>query len=230
MYAAIPVSSGDTTGWKELPIEPSHEPLVALGTGTYGSIGVHPTYYNDDIEGALPELYVRRGVADRLLVAQQSLPSGFQLVVVDGFRSLTIQKALYERMYGGLARDTTRTRPIEAYVSLPSDDPDRPSPHMTGGAVDVRICYGQQELHWGSLHDEMTEVSHLAYYEDSSHLRTDKDRLARDNRRMLFFVMKESGMQPYAPEWWHFNAPQSQMGAVTAGLSTASYGLATLVG
>src|SRR5258708_26851175 len=48
--------------------------------------------------------------------------------------------------------------------------------------------------------------------------------LACNNRRFLFGMMTQAGFQPYFAEWWHFNAPESQMGAATAGLDYATFG------
>jgi hypothetical protein len=36
--------------------------------------------------------------------------------------------------------------------------------------------------------------------------------------------MTQAGFQPYFAEWWHFNAPESQMGAATAGRHDATFG------
>jgi hypothetical protein len=36
--------------------------------------------------------------------------------------------------------------------------------------------------------------------------------------------MTQAGFQPYFAEWWHFNAPESQWGAATAGLDYATFG------
>jgi hypothetical protein len=38
--------------------------------------------------------------------------------------------------------------------------------------------------------------------------------------------MTRAGMQAYEAEWWHYNAPESQMGAAAAGLPKATYGAA----
>jgi hypothetical protein len=53
---------------------------------------------------------------------------------------------------------------------------------------------------------------------------TDNDMLACNNRRLLFGIMAQAGFQPYFAEWWHFNAPESQMGAATAGRDYATFG------
>src|SRR5262249_53986961 len=44
------------------------------------------------------------------------------------------------------------------------------------------------------------------------------------NRRRLYHVMHEVGLEAYADEWWHYNSVKTQMGAKTAGLEQASFG------
>jgi hypothetical protein len=145
-------------------------------------------------------------------------------------------------------------------------DSTRPSPHNTGGSVDVAIVKLDQahEEEWLQIRSHLTDVhlniakrvgmemrlsatmrrhakmldfgtaldhggekSALAYYESkiaSGEILTDNDMLACNNRRLLFGIMTQAGFQPYFAEWWHFNAPESQMGAATAGLDYATFG------
>lgn len=82
-------------------------------------------------------------------------------------------------------------------------------------------------LDFGTAFDHGGEKSALAYYESkiaTGEILTDKDRLACNNRRLLFRVMTQAGFQPYYAEWWHFNAPESQMGAGPAGRDCATLG------
>jgi hypothetical protein len=82
-------------------------------------------------------------------------------------------------------------------------------------------------LDFGTAFDHGGEKSALAYYESkiaAGEILTDNDMLACNNRRFLFGIMTQAGFQPYFAEWWHFNAPESQMGAATAGLDYATVG------
>jgi hypothetical protein len=86
-------------------------------------------------------------------------------------------------------------------------------------------------LDFGTAFDHGGEKSALAYYESyhksktaAREILTDNDLLACNNRRLLFGIMTQAGFQPYFAEWWHFNAPESQAGAATAGLDYATFG------
>jgi hypothetical protein len=82
-------------------------------------------------------------------------------------------------------------------------------------------------LDFGTAFDHGGEKSALAYYEAkiaAGEIMTDHAMRACNNRRLLFGAMTQAGFQPYFAEWWHFNAPESQAGAATAGLSYATFG------
>lgn len=86
-------------------------------------------------------------------------------------------------------------------------------------------------LDFGTAFDHGGEKSALAYYESriaDGQTLSDSDMQACNNRRLLYSVMTEAGFQPYFAEWWHFNAPESQMGAAVAGLDHATFEAATL--
>jgi D-alanyl-D-alanine dipeptidase len=86
-------------------------------------------------------------------------------------------------------------------------------------------------LWFGTAFDHGSEKSALAYYESTivaGKALTENDMIACNNRRLLYMVMTQAGFQPYFAEWWHFNAPESQMGAATAGRRLATRGAASL--
>jgi D-alanyl-D-alanine dipeptidase len=317
LLAPIPLDVPEVAWWKSVPIEPSDSyELVPIGmfAPEYSDIFTSALYYGQyqdspyapgQLRGAMPTIFVRRSVAKRLRQAQLLLPPTLRLVVFDGYRSTEVQQSLYDHYYGALralhpswTADALSTETQE-YVSVPSTDETKPSPHSTGGAVDVAILemdknaaghfYAlqkrmQQEqpiadlasvldparlrqqpnpftapnhasnsmrkwlnyqemlagivttngkmLHFGTPFDHGDIEASLRYLEVQSRQRglTPKELEARDNRRLLYNLMRLAGLQGYLPEWWHYNAPETQMGAKTAGLSTASYGKALLSG
>lgn len=280
----IPRDPPTVAGWKEIPVEDAGSPLVALGPfSDYGDVFTDAVYAGERLDspyrgeqslsGSLMTLFVRREVAERLRRAQRMLPWDMRLVVFDAYRTLEVQGSLYTHFHDELARlhpdwpEEQLSAETQRFVSLPSTDPTRPSPHNTGGAVDVaivrlsaldalRLCHveralarertwerryelemrrtalmrGASVLEFGTRFDHGGEESTLAHLERLGEQRplTAAQRDARDNRRLLASVMSAAGMQPYADEWWHWNAPESQMGARTAGLPVATYGAATL--
>lgn len=189
----IPDNVGRVDGWRDTGspvfshVEESGESLVNIAE--YGIVG--QSAYHDGPQ------YVRRTVADMLAKAQKLLPSDFKLVLFDGWRSLETQRALYQKEY---ARQMDHSE-TQKYVSLPSDDPAIPSPHNTGGAVDVAIFYKGKMLDFGTGFDHMAPASHLSYYETKDAY----DEEAPDSRRVLYAIMTRVGFEPYEEEWWHFN-------------------------
>lgn len=226
----IPINAGTFAGWTTIPIIESHEPLAPIiGSG----LATYPVYtyrYNVAVD-----MLVRRSVLQRLLHAQKQLPDDTELVVLDAYRSIEFQRRLYDAFYVHIERQQpeldaaavhTRT---QKFVRLPSLSLDAPSPHLTGGAVDVRLRKKGKWLHAGSEHDEISDESALCFFEDDNNIRSSRDRDARNLRRLLYNAMVQAGFAGYEHEWWHFNAPETQMGAANLGLPDASFGPITEV-
>lgn len=144
---------GSVDGWKQLPIKECGEPLVALGAfSDYRQIATSSIYVGErqdspypcvELKGSLFTVFVREGVAKKLTVASALLPKDHMLLVWDAYRPLAVQKALFDYFVEVLEkRGTSHEQAIvdaQKFVSIPSDDPTRPPPHNTGGAVDLTI-------------------------------------------------------------------------------------------
>ncbi len=76
-----------------------------------------------------------------------------------------------------------------------------PDTHLGGGAVDLKVIKDGKELDLGGV--KLHKSSHLNYYEKKNKL-TNRQKIIRDNRKLLKKVMKKSGFKPYLPEWWHW--------------------------
>nr|WP_081949040.1 M15 family metallopeptidase [Halomonas xinjiangensis] len=211
-----------------LPIEGHNEPIVPMSLAP-SLVRVFPAYAKQGIPGAVPECYVREGVYRRLLAAARALPPGMGLVVLDGWRPWRVQQYLYDTLYEIIkAQDPEldeealieRTR---EFVALPSRDPEAPSPHLTGGAVDVTLCDEDGlMLDMGSQFDEATLASHSSYLEGLVTL-DERQRLARDYRRVLYHAMTAQGFTNLPSEWWHFDYGD-QLWASYRGQASALYG------
>lgn len=164
----IPLELPDIKAWNEVPLHENGEPLVALGafsdysdiftSSVYAGEHSNSPYWRSDrkLEDALMTQFVRSDVAQGLRHAQSRLPAGHYLIVLDSYRTLQVQRALYDHYHGTLAQrqpdwtaEQLRTE-TQKYVSIPSDDPTRPSPHNTGGSVDLAI-FTLPEIETGRL-------------------------------------------------------------------------------
>jgi len=158
----IPTEVSSVAGWKEIPLaEPENpESLVPLGSfSKYDSIFTSSVYFGQHnnspymkkfLEGSMPTIFVREGVAEALKVAEKQLPKGMYFVVYDAYRPLQVQQSLYDTFYGELKNqhsdwsENQLSVETQKFVSLPRSpklDPDVKfvSPHNTGGAVDLAI-------------------------------------------------------------------------------------------
>jgi len=241
--SAIPLDAGFVGGWRFMPLEECAETMVAIGIGTeYDDIltsavyaGEHSSPYRGEhaIAAANPVMYVRRSVAERLREAQRLLPEGHTLIVFDAYRSIEVQRALYDQFMHGLQRikpgwsAAQLADETERYVALPSLDASCPSPHSTGGTVDVAIVKEGHMIEFGTPFDHGTKRSALRFFEDEAHIRSEVDVESRDNRRLLYRVMHEVGFEGFEHEWWHFNSVETQMGARTSRREMATYGIAS---
>ncbi|WP_258364156.1 M15 family metallopeptidase [Halomonas sp. LBP4] len=215
-----------------IPIADCGEPLVPMSLAPW-PIRVYPAYARLGVPGAVPECFVREGVYRHLLAAARALPEGFGLVVLDGWRPWRVQQYLFDTLSEAIrahhpaaseAELLTRTR---EFISVPSRDPQAPSPHLTGGAVDVTLCDADGlALDMGTLFDEAVPASHSDHLERLGELDTRQQR-ARDHRRLLYSVMLDQGFTNLPSEWWHYDLGD-QLWARYGGHPHAVYGPAEL--
>ena len=290
LYKPIPAEIAPVAGWKEVPLKEGGEPLVPIGSfvgNDFDRIFTSSIYYGErqdspygreSLVGSLVTTFARKEVAEQLLKVESSLPPGQHIIVYDSYRPLEVQQSIYDQYFNALKQkhpdwtDEQLSDETQRFVSIPSTNPDRPSPHNTGGSIDVAIYRLPDEiearvseinnrvaeiggdvgnaqevyelemerigliakhaelLDFGTQWDWGGPEAALNYYEVLSAQRelTEKEQVARDNRRLLYNLMVNVGFEPYADEWWHYNSKKSQMGAKTAGLPMAEYGAAQL--
>ena len=217
-----------------LPIQGCESELVPMSLAP-SPVVVYPAYAKLGIPGAVAECHVRPEVHRRLLQAARSLPKGLSLVILDAWRPWRVQQYLYDTLFeairarhGELSEEHLLARTRE-FVALPSCDPAAPSPHLTGGAVDVTLCdENGLPLEMGTAFDEAVPASHSDYYERHSPV-DGAQRRARDNRRLLHHVMSEAGFTNLPSEWWHFDYGD-QLWAWYRGERAALFGPAELQG
>ena len=109
-------------------------------------------------------------------------------------------------------------------LQIDSGGVDAPSPHATGGAVDLTLRWrGGDALWMGSLFDDASPIAHLAHFETLQPQWSFSAEEARANRRLLYWLMVEAGFATNPNEWWHFSYGD-QMWAQATGADAALYG------
>ncbi|WP_198929183.1 M15 family metallopeptidase [Marinobacter sp. X15-166B] len=222
----------DWNKYQATPIHESSDPLVPVSVSK--KVGVYPAYYKMNVANAVPECYVRAQVFERLLHAASLLPEDIQLVVLDGWRPFSVQQYLFDTLIDLIRQANTYLSheqvELEArnLVSPPSANPRAPSPHLTGGSVDVTLAdLDGRFLDMGTLFDEASPLSWTCALERKN--RDPKEQQARDNRRLLYSAMSKAGFTNLPSEWWHYDYG-NQLWAYHSGADAAAYGAVTLPG
>jgi D-alanyl-D-alanine dipeptidase len=226
-------------GYRDIPIDrvgAAHaEPLVKAsdfglaGRNHYAATRNAPYYHA--IPGSIDALVLREGAAQRLQQANARLaPAELELFLFDAWRPQEVQRYFHDEW---LPRELKRRDPaldgealqreVETYWAAPSIGEDGPSPHSTGGAVDLTLRWrGGEALFMGSLFDDPSPISHTAHFETAAGRLSFSDEEARANRRLLYWLMREAGFASNPSEWWHFSYGD-QMWAQTTGAPAALY-------
>jgi zinc D-Ala-D-Ala dipeptidase len=233
MLAAKPIPAINAhVDWKKVTIRECREPLLALSTLKDTGVLVEAEYFQKGIPGAIEEVYVREGVAQKLVFAASQLPAGYRLLIWDAWRPLSVQQALFDgqcqvlREQSPTLSEEEVRRQAETYVSIPSNHILHPSPHYTGGAVDLTLAdtHGRP-FPMGTEFDAFSLSSRTRALEDpiekGNHLNKEEQQ-ALYNRRVLYHTMITSGFTNYYEEWWHFDYGDQFWGAVSS--NTAIYG------
>ena len=248
-------------GYHTLPIDTAHplfhESLVAIAD--YGIAG--QAYYSrpnvvtkEPIPGVPADLYIRKSIAETLAKINKALQNStvthlfsgeVELYVEDSLRPVSLQRRLHDVLIPQLLRenhpkmtDQEITERIKDIIALPSSDPDKPSPHATGGALDVTLRYKQPHLGYiagtnvqmGHIDGE-TDIRINPDYFETIEPKTKDDKVAQKNRRAFYAIMTgaafgiATGLVNNPTEWWHWGSGD-QLSAKLRGDKAAYYSLA----
>lgn len=209
---------GSTQGCRSADTQDSGEDMLDI-TDLDPRIVFDRSYVKMGVPGAMDRCLMRRGVFEKLQAALDLLGEGYGFLVFDALRPLPVQQALFDKQlacvrsdHPELTLDQAREETRE-FVALPIRDEKRPSTHMTGGAVDLTLCYEGRPLDMGTVFDDFRENAHSDFYERGG--LTEAERDVRDNRRLLYNLLRCVGFTNYESEWWHFDYGDLSWGGAT---------------
>ncbi|MEZ5383039.1 MAG: M15 family metallopeptidase [Microthrixaceae bacterium] len=178
-----------------VPIIDNGEPLVDLAGYDVELAKDHPRVSGQ----ANTRFWCRTSVAERLVAAAATLPTGYELAVAEAHRPLELQRHHWETDLAALRAERPELSEAEAasenakLIAPPWIVP----PHSTGGAVDVVLLIDGREVPMGSALNERCPA-----------MRTDHepiDPAHRHHRGLLSEAMGSAGFVNYGHEWWHYS-------------------------
>ena len=167
-----------------------------------------------------PDVLVRQGLALRLVQARDALPSGVDLRVIEGHRSIADQNAIIERYTDELRELHPSADAVELdRLSSRFVAPLAVAPHVAGAAVDLTLVDSRgDELWMGTEVDATPEQSDGACF-----FSAEVDAEARRNRTVLAAALSGAGLVNYPTEWWHWSYGDRYWALLT-GAGHALYG------
>lgn len=147
----------------------------------------------------IDRVYLQKDVALRLVKVQKHLKSlrpDLTLLVYDGVRPLSVQKAMWK------ALDTIPVKERTKFVSNPANG----SIHNYGAAIDLTLAtLDGKALDMGAGYDDIRKIAYPSL--EAQFLQSGQLTKAQvENRKLLRKVMKQQSFTNISTEWWHFNA------------------------
>lgn len=217
--------------YQQVPVRECAEPLVKIPITAFAVESPHPYVKLGAPYGDKSPYYLREGVLQRLLFAQEQLQQQrpqWRIQIFDAYRPIAVQQFMVDYTLEQITRQeglelealTQAQRHailerVYQFWAVPSLDPASPPPHSTGAAIDVTLVDAQGEvIDMGSLIDEMSPRSYPDHYAttiDSSEQASEQalkqnNRIQfHQNRLLLRHIMLSAGFEQHPKEWWHFS-------------------------
>jgi D-alanyl-D-alanine dipeptidase len=184
----------------------NHEPMVDLTKQKEIAYGPSP-----EIRNNTDYTHIRKSVYDKLKQAQALLPKGLRFCLYEAYRSLKLQKMLFENRFKlvkqqhpdwsqeALFNETTK---LVSPVLNPDGSHNIP-PHSTGGAIDVYLIdakghpvdMGIHPKDWMQDHDGSRSLTLSSVIAEE----------AKQNRDIMSRALSAVGFVNYPTEYWHWS-------------------------
>lgn len=211
--------------WSSVITRECGEPLVPVSSVLSSEIQCNPQYRIRGVPHSLDCCYCRQGVARKLAQMSDGLRGlNLTLIIWDAWRPVAVQKTLYDAYKDRLRHEHPHASENELdartrrFVAFPSRDPAQPSPHLTGGALDVTLGDAQGDaLPMGTGFDDFSDGAMTHYYKVLQEQRplTEPELEFLRHRRLLVHLMAQAGFINYEQEWWHYDLGNRRWAAQT---------------
>lgn len=189
-----------------IPIGHSDEPLVDLKQQTILQYGPSPEIPNNQ-----DYTFMRQTVYQKLVAAQKRLPPGYHFCLYEGYRSMSLQKMLFDTHYKDVAKSHPNWTATELFAEttklvspvINQDGSPNIPPHSTGAAIDVYLLDDQGNPMDMGIHpkDWMADEGGVLSLTASKIIPP----IAKKNRQIMSDVLSAEGFINYPTEYWHWS-------------------------
>ncbi len=181
----------------QIPVQECGEELVDTRTLTDLVVTEHDAPRSD----AYP--FLRRSLAERLQQAQEALPAGLRLLILEGYRPYDLQESYFTNHKRRLTDADPELSDQAAFMAASQFvSPPDVAPHVSGAAVDLTLlAQDGEQLDMGTPVNASPEESDGACYFAADNI----SKIARQNRTILASALGGAGLVNYPTEWWHWS-------------------------
>lgn len=188
-----------------IQIKEINEPLVELSEEDFV---LDFNYYKKGFTNEKKAL-VRKTAREKLLDAARNLPKGYKFKIYDAWRSKQTQQKMINWFVNQIRTEhpdwseSQTNREVLKFTAPITNNPTKPLPHNTGGAIDLTIVGNSgKELEMGSDFDEPSERSFFKFFESKN---PSREKGFHKSRQLLRGTLTYVGFAPNNNEWWHFD-------------------------
>ncbi|MDP2909774.1 MAG: M15 family metallopeptidase [bacterium] len=194
---------------EKLKIEECNEPLLYLPKHLSKDIFIKPFNQEDDPEVENKKeyekkLFLRKKVVDKINHAQDLLPKGYHLLIMDALRTEDMVWKLYKNYFQKKKKENPELsdKEIDLWLRNLLAMPDDPAPpgHMTGGAVDIALVDNEGK-------EIPLEIDYEIVSKEEQKF-TFCPRLPQEiikKRKILYDALTREGFHNYSREYWHYS-------------------------
>ncbi|MDR3442920.1 MAG: M15 family metallopeptidase [Legionella sp.] len=189
-----------------VPIIENHEPMIDLKDHTEIVYGPSP-----EIPDNNDYTKMRLGVHEKLKRAQSLLPHGLRFCLYESYRSMDLQKMLFDTRYAKIKNQHPGWSAEQLFIEtirmvspvINQDGSNNIPPHSTGAAIDVYLINNQGQAVEMGIHPELwMDDLDGSLSLTASQIISEK---AQQNRRIMGNALEAVGFVNYANEYWHWS-------------------------
>jgi D-alanyl-D-alanine dipeptidase len=189
-----------------IPISDSKESWVDLTKQNKIAYGPSPEIPNNK-----DYTHLRKSIYDKLIIAQKKLPKGLHFCLYEGYRSISLQKMLFEKQLSNVKQRHPDWKPKQIFLETtklvsPVVNPDKSHnipPHSTGAAIDIYLIDDHGQAVDMGIHpkDWMNDADGRLSLTFSNYISP----TAKKNRQIMIDALSAVGFANYPTEYWHWS-------------------------
>jgi zinc D-Ala-D-Ala dipeptidase len=210
--------------YQQVSIQECGEPLIPIPLDRFAAEQPHPYVKLGAPYGEHSPYYLRQGVLERLIKAQDflQLHHPWRIQIFDAYRPIAVQQFMVDYTLAQTVRErglaleslTTEQRQVileEVYEfwAVPNHNPLTPPPHSTGAAIDVTLVDEEgRAIAMGSPIDEMSPRSYPDYFSVGGASPLENRPAEQEfhrHRQILKQAMAKAEFHQHPREWWHYS-------------------------